>query len=141
MSVPNPVVALRTMLLADAGVSAIVGTDVFGVELPKDITPNMPKAALVIKPGAGGMPGMGCARLGGSNIEFWSYGADPLEAYTLALAAYEALKFFNRVVFDNTLLHNAVPLTTGISFRDDETDWPVQMQPFLVMVGETAVTP
>lgn len=139
MSVPDSLVALRLMMLADTPTTDLTGTDIFAAELPKEITKSMPKHVLVIKFSPGVTPPMGWARLAGVNIEFWAYGPDPQGAAALKLVVYEKLKYLSREVFNSTLIHNASPLTGGISLRDENTDWPIEIQPFLVMVGETAV--
>ena len=139
LTVPDPIAAMIVWLLADADIALAVGTRVYGVELPKEETPGQPQKSIVVKPGAGPMVRMGCARLGARVMEFWAYGGSPGEAGALSLLVYQKLKFeLDRVDINNTLIHDAVPVSQGVALRDPDTNWPFQMQSFQITVAETA---
>ncbi len=138
MSIPDPLEAVRVFLAANAGVSAQVGTRVYGTELDDSETVNMPRKAIVVKPTGGAGFGTGYMPLGTNNIDVWCFGGGPYEAGEVRLAVYEALKELNRQIANNTLLHWARESGGAVSFRDPDTDWPVQLQTFQVLAAEVA---
>ena len=139
LDIPDPIAALIQWLLADSDVSTAVSNRVYGPELPEQETKNQPRAALVIKSGAGQMLPRGCARLGDPIIEAWAYGASTGEINTISLLVYQKLKFeLVRQEINNTLLHSAVPINQPVSFRDPNTNTPARMQSFQLLAAETA---
>lgn len=141
LDVPSPLAALIQWLLADADIIAAVVQRVYGPELPKEEAADQPRKVLVVKYGSGPAPRYGCAQLGSKIIEVWAYGGSTGEADLLSLLVYQKLKFeLRRKVVNNTLLHNAVPLNQPVSFRDPNTNSPVQMQSFSLLAAETATS-
>lgn len=138
MTVPDPLVAVRKYLLTITAITDIVVAKVYTLELPREVTSDMPVAALVVKASPGSMPGVGCAKLGTSNLEVWAYGVSPQAARNLSLVVYEQLKFLHRVVSNNTLIHDVIPVNAAINFRDPNGDWPIQMQTYRITAAETA---
>ncbi len=138
MAVPDPLVAVRLFLLGLTDITDLVGTKIYTLELPKEATPDMKTGAIVVKAGAGPMPAVGCAKLGTSTAEVWSYGVSPQAARNISLVVYDKLKFLHREVSNNTLLHDVVPVNAAINFRDPNGDWPVQMQSYRITAAETA---
>ena len=138
MSIPDPISALVAFLTADAGVAALVVGRVYGVELDSDETPNQPRNAVLVKPVPAAGMRVGYMALGSNSYDIWCLGPDPYQAGQVRLAVYEALKLLNREISNDTLLHWAQEIGGVISFRDPDTDWPVQMQTFQVLVAEVA---
>jgi ABC-type transport system substrate-binding protein len=138
MSIPDPISAVVAFLAADTDLAALVSTRVFGAELDPSENANMPRNAVVVKPvPAAGML-VGYMALGTNNYDVWCFGADPYQAGQVRLAVYEALKLLNREIANNTLLHWAQESGGAVSFRDPDTDWPVQLQTFQVLAAEVA---
>lgn len=138
MAIPDPTQAVVAFLNASAGVTAQVAGRVYGTELEESETPNMPRKAVVVKPTAGAGFGVGYMAIGTNNYDVWCFGASPFEAGEVRLAVYEALKLLNRKIANQTLLHWAQEAGGAFSFRDPDTDWPVQLQTFQVLAAEVA---
>ena len=138
MTIPDPLVAVRIFLLAESDITDLVGQRVYTLELPKEVTGDMATGAVVIKAGPGSMPGVGCAKLGTSNADVWSYGVSPQAAREISLVVYDKLKFLHRVVSNDTLIHDVIPVNAAINFRDPNGDWPIQMQTYRITAAETA---
>ena len=141
MAIPNPIVALVTFFKADSALSALVGTRVFGAELPNTETESMPRAVVVISP-AGSPPGPGA----NSNLSFMSlrldmkcYGTTPLTAWSVYLAVRDALKGLEGSVKDTVLLYDASIEGGPIQLRDADLEWPLVLGTFNLRVSETAV--
>lgn len=141
MVTPNPIVALVTFLKADSPLAAIVGTDIYGAELPNSVTESMPKSVVVISP-VGSPPGPGA----NSNLSFMSlrldlkcYGATPLTAWDAYLAVRAAMKGLEGSVKDTVLLYDASIEAGPIQLRDADLEWPLVLGTFNLRVSETAV--
>lgn len=142
MTVPDPVTAIVAFLRADAEVSALVGTRVFGGELPDAESVSMPRKAAVVS-AIGSPAGVGTRSLveaGTVRMDVRSYGETPYEAIRVHWAVYEALKHMSRTVQDGTLLHDAVIEGGPLSLRDPDTDWPFALGSYRVLAAEVAVT-
>ena len=141
---PDPIEALVEYLKTDTDLTGLVThnstVSVYGVELDEDETPNMPRQAVVIKPAGGGAIPVAYQNYGDILVNALCYGATVYEAGQVRRAVHSALKQMTVNVTNNTLLHWARPAGGPVSFRDPDTDWPVQMQAFQVMAAETVVT-
>lgn len=135
MTVVDPLAAVRTFLLADAGVIAAVGPRVFAGELPDVENGAMPRACVVLEP-AGGPAEHGYQDYGKSRIDAWSYGGNMHEAYLVYLAVYEALKQLRRQKIGNVLVHAVEPSSKGASGRDPVKQWPLCLSSYLVQAAE-----
>ena len=140
MAIPNPITAIITFLKADSTLTALVGTKVFGAELPDTETENMPQLCVVIAPAGGGGPGAN------SNLSFMSlrldlkcYGTTPLTAWSVYLAVRDAMKGLEGSVKDTVLLYDASIEGGPINLRDADLDWPLVLGTFNLRVSETAV--
>lgn len=139
MSDVDPIAAVMAVLAADDTVSALVGSRVFGAELPEGENQSMPRAAVVVK-GAGGpgSPGGGYQNYGANRIDFFCYGATPHEAWAVYLAVYGAMKQMRRQASAGVLLHSADCTSKGASGRDPVKQWPMTLTSFLVLASEVA---
>lgn len=142
---PDPIQAVVEYLAADSDLAALIthsGTvSVYGIELDAAETENMPRQAVVIKPAGGGAIPVAYQRYGDILVNALCYGDTPFEAGEVRRAVHTALKhLLPTVTANNTLLRWANPAGGPVSFRDPDTDWPVQMQAFQVMAAETAVS-
>lgn len=137
-AVPDPVTALVQFLKADADLAARVSTRVFGAELPRNQTDAMPRAAVVVQPAGGGLMGLEYQSWGDVRMDVDCYGSTPFESWTTYLMAYRALKMMEAQVVAGVLLKWAKPSAKGNTARDPDTDWPVTLSSWQVLVGETA---
>lgn len=132
----DPIYGLVGYLAADAGVSALVGTRVFGGELPRSENGSMPRQAVVVQPAGGGIMGLAYQDYGDFRVDVSCYGATPLDAWALYLAVHSALKSLRREVSHSALLHWARPSSKGLSGRDTDTDWPLVISSWQVFAAE-----
>ncbi len=123
--------ALRTFLLADAGVSALVGTRVFVIELPPAQAVSMPRQCIVIKPSGGPafQPGSYIDHAY-QTLDVFSYGETPFEADEVRDAVTDALRLLRRDLTGTTLIHWVQPAGGWASNRDPDADWPYGLQSF-----------
>lgn len=135
----DPIDALVTFLKADAGVSALVSTRVFGGELPRSEVDDMPRAAVVLKP-AGGPGGRAYMKFAQPRIDVDCYAATIPDAWAVHLAVRTALKHMRRNVTGSVLLHSADVSSDGVTARDPDTDWPVAVSSYLLSVAEVTAS-
>jgi hypothetical protein len=130
--------AVVAFLKADGGVAALAGTRVYGGELPKSesATPPMPRAAAVVKEAGGGVLGQAYQEHGDVRLDVICYGATPYEASRLSGAVYTALKNLKRVKITGVLIHWATASSKATGARDPDTDWPLSVSSWQVLVAE-----
>lgn len=140
MTVVDPVAAIRTVLLADGGVAALVETRVYGGEVPEKDTNKMGRACVVVNASGGmGMSGgEGYLELGKQRIDTICYGSTLNEAFTVYCAVHRALKQMHRRVASGVLLHSAEPVSKGVTARDPVTTWPTTLASWSVLASEVA---
>jgi hypothetical protein len=138
VAVPDVVAAVVAYLRADAAVLAIVGTRVFGEELPGSEAASMPRASVVVS-ATGGYGQTDAVPLMKPRVDVRCYGATRAAAMTLHLAVYVALRALSRAVSATGLLHGAIEEGGPQSLRDQDTDWPLVWSSWIVLVGEEAV--
>ncbi len=134
---PSPIAALVEHLKADTTVADDVGTRVFGSEIPEDERSSMPEATVVVKR-AGGLDviGQGFQEYGDIRVDVLCYAATPFLADELALAVQPALKQLRRTVYEDCVLHWARASGGALPLRDPDTDWPIVVSSWQVLVGE-----
>lgn len=130
--------ALIAFLKADADVTTQVGTRVFGLELPRSETDNMPRKAVVLVASGGAVPGYAAATLPveAQRVDTYCYGATPFEAEEVRRAVYGALKAMSRTKQGSVLLHWAEPSGGPMSGRDPDLDWPVVWNSWQILADE-----
>lgn len=139
----DPLAAIRTVLLADPAVAALVTTRIFGGEVPETENSAMPRACIALSP-AGGPGDNGFVDVGVNRVDLFSYGATMHEAWLVYIAAYEALKQMPRQRVAgtggaaNVLLHSARPSSKGNLGRDPVKQWPLCLSSWLVTAAEIA---
>ena len=133
--------AIIGILKADSAVAALVGTRVFGDELPRSETDNQARKAVVISPGGGSPPSYTTATLPleGARIDVFCYGESPYQAEVARRTVYGALKGVQRVTQGNVLVHWVRPAGGAASGRDPNTDWPVKWNSWQYLADERAV--
>lgn len=141
MAIPDPLVAVRTYLLADAGVSAIASTRVFAAELPSTEASNMPRAAVVVTAAGGGQASLGARShvpVGSIRMDVRCYGETPAAASALHYAVLSALKAIGRTFVDATLLHSCVVEGGPFNLREPDVDWPLVLSTYSLLAAEVA---
>lgn len=134
--------AIIDILKADAGITTLVGTRVFGVELPQAEAASMPRKAIVVKPSGGGTFPVGSrdyVEHSAMRIDVFSYGETPFEAGRVRREVYDVLKQLRRTVINSTLVHWVNSAGGLIHLRDVDTDWPVVFESHEVFFAERAV--
>lgn len=135
MAIPNPLTALRTHLLSDAGVLALASTRIYAGELPKSEADNMPRSAMVATL-AGGSGPASAVPIMYVTVDVSCYGATGLQATTLYLAMRAALRTLQRELFADSLLHSAVEIAGPLELRDPDTHWPFTWSSWRIIAGE-----
>ena len=123
--------ALVTFLKADAGVLALVGTRVFGVELPGAEASEMPRKTVVLSPSGGVSLAAGSyIPHDTQRVDAFSYGETLIEADKVRRAVFDAFRVRRRGVTGNTLIHWIESAGGWVSQRD--LKWPRAFQSFQV---------
>jgi len=138
MSIPDPVKALRTDLLADAGVAALAATRVHGAELNRETNSVMPVKAVVIRKSGLGASGGNRSRveISSPRVDVFCYGETPFEAARLDLAVYEYLKQMTPHVTNECYLLDAVLVSGPVDLREEDTSWPLVFRSYTVTAAE-----
>ena len=138
--IPDPLLALRELVAADADVAALAGTRVFAAELPDSEAAQMPRAAAVIA-ASGGPPDAGYAPLAHRRIDVRTYGKTPLGAMKLHLAVHAVLKSLRRTPSLTVLVHSAALEAGPVAMREPEVgaEWPFVFASYAVLASEQAV--
>lgn len=134
--------ALVTFLSAQSFISTLVGTRVFGLELPATESKSMPRNAVVLKM-SGGPGGLGSSDdrpITRIRFDVLNYGATPLDALSVQRATHCALKSINRNIESGTLLHSAEQSAGPVNLRDPQGNWPLVLETFFVLAAEITVT-
>lgn len=135
------IAALVSFLKADAGVAALVGTRVFGLELPAAEAGSMPRKAVLLQASGGVSLTAGTfAEHDTQRIDAHAYGETPFEAARLRRAVKDALKPLRRQVVDQVLIHWVEPAGGWATLRDPDADWPDAFQSFQAFFAEPAAT-
>jgi hypothetical protein len=128
------IAAVVALLKADAGVSALVGTDVYGVEMPASVVARMPINAIVVQPSGGASLTEGSdAALDAQRIDIMAYGATPNTANSVRRAAAWALTRTKRCVFADTLIHWINKAGGFYAARERDGLWPQSFQSFQIL--------
>ena len=138
MITKDPLVALKTLLLANDDVKALVDTRVYIAELDAEDSKDMPQAAIVLQNSPGATAPKGCMKVGAVTFDLWAYGANTEQASTVDRAAYGLLKFLLRKDVDNTLIHSVTPISDPVYLRDEDTKSPVYIRSYSVLAAEIA---
>lgn len=135
------VTAIVDLLKADAGVAALVGTRVFGGELPPAEAASMPRNAIVIQP-SGGTPfkPASLVKAEAQRLDVVAYGATPLEAASLRAVAGRVLVLTVRRLVSGVLVHWVQSAGGYLAGRDRDGQWPFAFQSFqaLFSIDEVA---
>ena len=137
--IQDHVTAVMEYLKADSDIVALVGTRVFGIELPELETNFMPRKAIVIKQSGGDGSG-GYLEHSSPRIDIFCYGETPHQARTVRREVFDVLKQLIRTVTDSTLINSISPEGGPLDLRDPDTQWPVVFESYQVFAGESPVS-
>ena len=134
--------ALRTYLLTDSALTALVGTRIYPTRLKRDESDDQPRKAVALRPGGGAPPTF--ARAGSplevQRIDCLCYGETEYEADRVRRALRGALRDLGRSAHNNTQLHWALPAGGKATGVDPDTEWPVTWESWQVMADEREVS-
>lgn len=134
----NAISAVVAFLKADSGVAAVVSTRVFGGKLPQSESGNMPRAAIVVQRGGGGLRGTAYQKYSDVRADILCYGRNELEADNVFLAVQDALKQIRSATAGDTILYSATLSAGGFTGTDPDTDWPTCLSSWEVLTAEAA---
>ncbi|MCP5004697.1 MAG: hypothetical protein GY941_12280 [Planctomycetes bacterium] len=138
-AIQDVISALIIYLKAQSDISTLLGTRVFGLELPKSESVSMPLKAIVIVD-SGSVRAADYSDISNARLDFRCYGETPFEARLVYRTLTPLLRELEKSVTDSTFLYSAVHTAGPFPFRDTETDWPVTIDTWLVSMQETIVT-
>lgn len=140
-SVSDPVAAVIALLKDDATVSGLVGTRVFGGELPESENVSMPRACVTITRAGTASVNQTDSYLevGRVRVDVRCYGASPYEGDRVYRAVYGALKQMRRVVKSGVMLLSVSEETGGQMLRDPDAHWAFTFSSWRIMASERTV--
>lgn len=134
---------IKDFLEADATVAALVGTKIYGGELPNSEVANMPQDCVVIHLAGGGA----APRIGASTIpisrpryDFKCYGQTVLTAMQLYAAVHSALRCLTQQVINNTVLYAAIMEAGPVNLRDADGQWPFVFAVYTIASADDTAT-
>lgn len=136
--------ALVGILKADATVAALVGTRVYGYELPRARTDAQeqsttgPLKSIVVAP-SGGANSEANLPIERRRVDTYCYGETLYQADRVRRAVYAALKGIDRTTQDSIVVYACTPAGGAITGRDPETDWPVHWNSWQVTADTRTV--
>lgn len=129
------IVGLVDYLKADAGVAALVGTRVYGVEIPPTQVDSMPQKAVMVRP-EGGNPRPGTLPIARPRYDLWSTAETFLEAIEVDAAVFDALETLRREDISNVFLHCVLPAHGHRATREPTTGWRAVVRAATVIADE-----
>lgn len=138
----NQISALVDHFEAASTVTDLVGARVFGLELPASEADDMPRKAVAVQV-AGGVGPAGArdyAEIAYTRIDVFSYGETAFQAMRVQLATHDVMRRIQNTLVGTVLLYSASVDSGPRYLRDPDTDWPVVIESFVLMVNEGAVS-
>lgn len=141
---PDPLWALVKMLRDDATISEL-GAQVFAGEIPRievggdparGIQP-MPKRVVLLNAAGGGLIGRAFQEYGDVRVDVHCYGQTRRDAWIVHLAVRTALKQMRSQTISGVRLMWARAAGGGIVTREPDTEWPITLSSWQMLVGET----
>ncbi len=138
-AIQDVISALVTYLKAQSDISTLLGTKVFGLELPKSESVSMPHKAIVIVD-SGSVRAADYSDISNARLDFRCYGKTPFAARLVYRTLTPILRDLEKSVTGATFLYSAVHTSGPYPVRDVETDWSVTIDTWMVAMQETIVT-
>lgn len=138
LAIVDTLTPIVTILKADGDIAALVGTKVFGTDLPRDqstFIEGKATKAIVVSPRAGGdIPSVSRFNpLETRGLDVFCYGETLIEADVVRRTVFATLKNIDRDVASGVLVHWCLPAGGAASGKDSETDWPVYWNSWQMM--------
>ena len=136
----NVTAAIAKVLRADASITALAGSRVFGGELPNREVQSMPRPVVVLRATGGGSLGPGARSYAPwrvNRLDIFCYGRTPHEGSELHDAVYKAMTQLRQTVAADTVLKNASVSGGPVQTRDPDTDWPYTLGIYDVSATES----
>lgn len=144
----DPVPGILMALKANSAIAALVGTRVYGEELPRNLIVGDEEAgndsipqAIVVSSATGGF-GLGqrsTIKVLPFRVDLKCYGETPYEARQVH---YEVTSVLKRIIgknFNGTRYYRFIPEIAAMYARDPDTDWPFVFSSYDVWASEFAV--
>ena len=131
--------ALVDLMLADVPVAALVGTRVYGGEIPRTEASTTPRKLMILRY-AGGAPNNDYVELTEPRVDMICYGETPQAADQVRRAGHDVMKTLTRKAQSSVLLHRANHSGGPIPFRDPDTEAPASMNSYDVLAAEQAIS-
>ncbi len=145
MTIPDPLVATVAFVNGDAAVTLLAAGRVYGEEIPADLVELVSDGDTILKTVVIKRSGMGRSVGNNSRIrhsrprfDVFSYGETPLEAASLDLACFDALKQMAPHTEGVCRMFDATLVAGPVSLREEDTQWPLTFRTYLVSVAEVA---
>ena len=129
------ITALITYLGTQSGVTDLVGTRIYGGELPEADVSEMPRKCVILR-SAGGIEEFRTARIQSQRIDVFSYGDGYLAAGQVDQAVADALIAIRRNEVESTILHSAGD-GGAFQLKEPDTGWRYIVRTATIKVGET----
>ena len=137
--------AIIALLAGDPDILNMVGFDINGrarvycEEMPRCAAQEQPRFAMVVRRTPGSPGEGGRLELERGVVEIVSFGPSVMEAGRLSRAAHNVLKYMEREVHENVLLHDFDLVSGAQSLRDAEAGWPLVRESWEFLASENEV--
>ena len=136
--------ALIAHLKAQAAISALVSTRVFGQELPGTESESMPRKALVLRYAGRGNSPVGAndyIRHDSIRLDVWHYGETFFQADRVRREVHQTMKSIGipPVNQNSVRVHSASDVSGPIPITDPDTNWPIIIDSYSVFYSEAAL--
>lgn len=135
--------SLISICTNDTDISALAGTRVWGQELGKSESDNMPRYNVVLKMAGlgGGIGDRDYRPVMEVRVDIFNYGATIIKATNLHRQTHDTFKAINRKFQGDTLIHWAHRTAGPIYLRDPDGSpgWPLVVESWNVLATETTV--
>ena len=135
----DPIVALVALFKADATISTLLGTRVFGAILPRAEADNQPRKAIVIRY-AGGIGESSYRDISKYRLDIKYYGETEIEASKAFLTGKTILRDIEKQVVSSTFIYSAEHSAGPFPFTDNDGKWPNIIDTWLIKVQDTVVS-
>lgn len=137
--ITDPIAAVVRFLKSDVDTAAMVGTRVFGGELPLTENASMPRCAVVIRNAGGGLLPISSSyvRVNDIRLDTYCYGTTPSQAFRVYRCVAGALKQMPRNLQGQTLLHWARTAAGPSNVVEGPTEWNVTYSSWQIFYAET----
>lgn len=120
------------------GASALIR--IYGDEMPKEEADFQPRKCLVLRHVPNVQPIGGFLELQNTGFDAFTYGYSPKEARDLYGVLVQALKYADRQLIGNTLLHSYSQRMAPRAMREPKEQWPFVLSSWNCLSSENTVS-